>query len=70
MGASTETVSEPSFRRFSGSLVQALVQAVISVDITSGRFSVRTTSGCVRNADVGGSTPLRSTLEARVTRHV
>ena len=57
-------------RRFSGSLVQALVQAAGSVDASSDRFALRTLSSCVRNAEVGGSTPLRSTSEALLTNTV
>ena len=56
-----EEASEPGFRCFFGSLVQALVQAALLLAVSSDRLSLRTVDSCVRNAEVGGSTPLRST---------
>lgn len=42
--------------------MQPLVQRDFPVDTTSDRFSLRTVEPCVRNAEVEGSTPFRSTL--------
>lgn len=59
--ASAATASSASPHTVSRFLVQAAVQATEGVDVSSGGMPVTSGCVCIRNAEVGGSTPLRST---------
>ena len=61
-GAAAEAAFDRLRRAFSVSLVQPLVQRESAVAVTSDRFPLGTLERCVRNAEVEGSTPFRSTV--------